>query len=166
PLAITLLRAFTYRNSPVFGRWETYPEMDLAQCIGDFEWTYALYPHSGDWTNGLYREAEEMNLPLEPAQAGPHEGTLPKAMSFLTLEGEELQLAALKQAEDRAGNYTVRIFNPTLETVTGALVLFKDVKEAWLTNLNEDRIEQMKCKGSRIELNVPKKKIFTIEFSL
>jgi len=27
PLAITLFRAYTYRNSPVFGRWETYPEM-------------------------------------------------------------------------------------------------------------------------------------------
>ena len=48
PLAITLLRAFTYRNSPVFGRWETYPDMERAQCMGDFEWTYALYPHSGD----------------------------------------------------------------------------------------------------------------------
>ncbi|HDP33842.1 MAG TPA: hypothetical protein ENN29_01895 [Candidatus Hydrogenedentes bacterium] len=166
PLAITLLRAFTYRNSPVFGRWETYPDMERAQCVGDWEWTYALYPHSGDWTNGVYREAEDMNLPLEPAQAGPHEGTLPKTMSFLTVEGEALQVAALKQAEDRPGNYVIRLFNPTQETVKGALVLFKDAREAWLTNMNEDRQEQLPVEGNRIPLEAAKKKIVTVEFVL
>ncbi len=166
PLAITLLRAFTYRNSPVFGRWETYPDMELAQCIGKFEWSYALYPHAGDWTNGCYREAEAMNLPLEPAQAGPHEGTLPKALSFLTLEGENLQITALKQAEDRPGNYILRLFNPTENAVQGALILFKAFKEAWLTNMDEERKEQLQPKGNRLDLNVPKKKILTIEFAL
>lgn len=166
PLAITLMRAFTYRNSPVFGRWETYPDMERAQCMGDFEWTYALYPHSSDWTNGVYCEAEDMNLPLEPAQVGPHEGTLPKAMSFLTLEGEGLQVASLKQAEDRPGNLVIRIFNPTGEAVKGTLVLFKNIKEAWFTNLNEDRIEQIKVQGNSIPLEVAKKKIITVEFTL
>src|SRR5690606_13037699 len=47
-LAITLLRAFTYRNCPIIGRWEVYPEMDLAQCIGDHEWQYSIFPHAGD----------------------------------------------------------------------------------------------------------------------
>lgn len=166
PLAITLLRAFTYRNSPVFGRWETYPDMERAQCIGKFEWTYAIYPHSGDWTNGCYREAEDMNLPLEPAQVGPHEGTLPKSMSFLALEGEPLQVTALKQAEDRPGNYVIRLFNPTENTVEGALVLFKDIREAWHTNLNEDHREPITPQGNRLPLSVPKKKIMTIEFAL
>ena len=166
PLAITLLRAFTYRNSPVFGRWETYPDMELAQCIGRFEWRYALYPHAGDWTNGCYREAEDMNLPLEPAQAGPHEGTLPKAMSFLALEGDNLQVTAFKQAEDRPGNYILRLFNPTTEPVAGRLTLFKDIAEAWLTNLNEDRREQLTPKGNRLDIVVPGKKIMTFELML
>lgn len=166
PLAITLLRAFTYRNSPVFGRWETYPDMELAQCVGKFEWNYALYLHSGDWTNGCYREAEDMNLPLEPAQAGPHEGTLPKALSFLTLEGENLQITALKQAEDRPGNYILRLFNPTQDAVNAALVLFKDIREAWFTNMDEERQEALKPVGNRLAFDVPKKKILTIEFSL
>ncbi len=166
PLAITLMRGFTYRNSPVFGRWETYPDMERAQCIGEFEWRYALYPHTGDWTNGVYREAEDMNLPLEPAQAGPHEGTLPKSMSFLSVEGDQLQVAALKQAEDRPGNYVIRVFNPTAETVDGALVCFKNVTEAWLANMNEDRIEPLPVQDNRIPLRADKKKILTIEFSL
>lgn len=166
PLAITLLRAFTYRNSPVFGRWETYPDMELAQCIGKFEWRYALYPHAGDWKNGCYREAEDMNLPLEPAQAGPHEGTLPKAMSFLTLEGDNLQITALKQAEDRPGSYILRLFNPADAPVQGAVILFKDIQEAWMTNLNEDRQEALRPEKNRLVLEVGAKKIVTLEFRI
>src|SRR5690606_18818697 len=101
PVALTLLRAFTFRQSPVIDRWEIHPEMELSQCPGRHEWTYAIYPHAGDWTHGVYEEAEDLNLPLEPAQAGAHKGTLPKSMSFLEVSGENLQMTALKRAEDR-----------------------------------------------------------------
>ena len=114
----------------------------------------------------LCEDVEPEVTPLEPAQAGPHEGTLPKALSFLTLEGENLQITALKQAEDRPGNYILRLFNPTENAVQGALILFKAFKEAWLTNMDEERKEQLQPKGNRLDLNVPKKKILTIEFAL
>lgn len=166
PLAITLFRAYTYRNSPVFGRWETYPDMELAQCLGPHEWSYSIYPHKGDWSNGVYAEAEDFNLPLEPAQAGPHEGALPKSMSFLELQGANLQLTAFKRAEDHKGSYVVRIFNPTAKAAKGKLILSKPVKKAWLTNMNEDRRETIEPKGNTIPLSLGKKKIVTIEFHL
>jgi len=166
PLAITLLRAFTYRNSPVFGRWETYPDMDLAQCIGSHEWGYAIYPHAGDWTNGVYEQAEDHNLALEAGQCGPHAGTLPKSMGFLELKGKNLQLTAFKRAEDRKRNYVVRLFNPTNRTVSGTLKLSRPVKRAWLTDLNEERQEKLEPKGNTIRLKVAKKKIMTVEFQL
>jgi alpha-mannosidase len=163
PLAITLFRAFTYRNCPVFGRYEVYPEMELSQCPGHMEWTYSLYPHSGDWTNGVYAQAEDFNLPLEPAQAGPHEGVLPKSASFLELKGESLQLTTFKRAEDRPENLIVRLFNPTEKVVKGSIVLGKPLKEAWTTNLDEERENKIKPSGGAIPLNVGKKKIVTIE---
>lgn len=166
PLAITLLRAFTYRNSPVFGRWETYPDMELAQCLGPHEWSYALYPHRGDWTHGVYEQAEEMNLPLEVAQAGPHAGILPKALSFLELRGAQLQLSAFKRAEYRPESYIVRIFNPSSKAIRGSLHTFRPIKKAWLTNLNEERMEPLTPKDKTLRLNVGKKKIVTIEFTL
>lgn len=166
PLAITLFRAYTYRNSPVFGRWETYPDMELAQCLGPHEWSYAIYPHKGDWCNGVYAEAEDFNLPLEPAQAGPHEGTLPKSMGFLELQGANLQLTAFKRAEDHKGSYIVRIFNPTAKSAKGKLILSKPVKKAWLTNMNEERRVKLEPKGNTIPLSLGKKKIATIEFQL
>ncbi len=166
PLAITLLRAYTYRNCPIFGRWEVYPDMELAQCIGPHECSYSIYPHSGDWRSGVFAEAEEVNLPLEGAQAGPHEGTLPKAMSFLEIQGENLQLTAFKRAEDRTETFVVRVFNPTEKAVSGKLIAYKAVKGAWLTNMNEERLEAVKPSGKQIPLKVGKKKIVTLEFQL
>lgn len=166
PLAITLLRSFMFRQSPVFGRWEVYPEMERAQCLGKWEWTYAIYPHAGDWTNGVYRESEDLNLPLEIAQAGPHPGVLPKSASFFEIEGESLQLTTFKRAEDRENSYVVRLFNPTTKAVSGKLRLFKPVKQAWLTNLNEERIEELTTKGQEISFKAGKKKILTIEFTV
>jgi alpha-mannosidase len=165
-LAITLFRAFTYRNCPVFGRWEVYPEMELAQCMGPHEWTYALYPHAGDWRKGVFEQAEELNLPLEAAQAGPHAGTLPKSMSFLELKGDNLQLSAFKRAEDRKSSYVVRLFNPTEREVSGGLKVWKPVKKAWLTDLDETRLEKLDPKRGTIRLRVGKKKIVTVEFVL
>jgi len=136
PVAITLLRAVNYRNCPSFGKFDAYPEMDVAQCLGEHEWSYAIYPHTGDWTEGVYAEAEDHNLPLEVAQAGPHTGTLPKSMSFVELGGRNLQITALKRAEDRKSTYVARIFNPTNKSVSGTVSCFKPIKQAWLTNLN------------------------------
>jgi alpha-mannosidase len=166
PLAITLIRAFTFRNPPVFGRWETYPDMEIAQCPGFHEITYSLYPHPGDWTQGVYRQAEDLNLPLEPAQVGPHTGRLPKSLSFLELKGDNLQLTAFKQAEDRPGSYIVRLFNPTETEVSGTLVTHQPLKAAWLTNMNEERIEPLMPKGSELPIRIGKKKILTVEFVL
>ena len=166
PLAITFFRAFTYRNSPVFGRWETYPDMERAQCIGKLEFSYALYPHAGDWTHGCYEQAEDANLPLEPAQAGPHKGDLPKELSFLEVKGNQVQLTAFKEAQDRPGSYVIRLFNPTDKAVNGKVKLYKKVKKAWLTNLNEDRIEAIETDCKTIPFKAGKKKIVTIEFRL
>jgi len=166
PLAITLIRAFTYRNTPVIGRFEVYPEMELAQCPGKHKWTYAIYPHQGDWQNGVYKEAEELNLPLETAQAGPHKGTLPKEQSFCELIGDNLQISAFKQAQDRPGNYIARIFNPTEKRVDGIIKFARQIQNAWLTNLNEERMEPLPANGKTLELQVGKKKIVTIEFEL
>ncbi len=166
PLAITLFRAFTYRNCPIFGRYEVYPEMELAQCPGHMEWTYSLYPHAGDWTNGVFQQAEDLNLPLEAAQVGPHKGKLPKTMSFLELKGDNLQITAFKRAEDRPKSYIVRIFNPTDKTVRGALKLFKPIKQAWITNLNEERGREIKPNRGSIALEASRKQIVSVEFIL
>ena len=166
PLAITLLRAVTYRNCPIFGRYDVFPEMELGQCIGAHECSYAIYPHGGDWTNGVFTEAEAMNLPLEGAQVGPHAGNLPKSASFLELTGGNLQISAFKRCEDRPETFVVRLFNPTDKAITGTLKSFKPIKKAWLTNLNEERDKALTPKNGVLTIKAAKKKIVTVEFEL
>jgi len=166
PLAITLLRAFTFRQSPVIDRWEVYPEMELSQCLGHHAWTYALFPHARDWSNGVFEAAETLTLPLEIAQAGAHAGTLPKHQSFLEVKGGNVQMTAFKRAEDRDDSFVLRLFNPEDRGTTATISCFKDIRRAWLTNLDEERQEALSPSGNSIKLKVAKKKIVTIEFQL
>lgn len=166
PVALTLLRAFAFRQSPVIDRWEIHPEMDLAQCLGPHSWTYAIYPHAGDWTNGVFEQAEMLTLPLQLAQAGAHSGTLPKSMSFIEVNGDNIQMTALKRSEDKPNTYLVRLFNPNDKGIIGTLKAFKEIRLAWLTNLNEDRQRELQPSGNTLTLKLGKKKIVTVEFEL
>ncbi len=163
PLAITLLRAFMFRHTPVFGRWEVYPEMEGSQCLERFEWSYALYPHKGDWQNGVLKEAEDLNLPLEAAQAGPHKGDLPKSLSFMEIEDERLQMTVFKRCEDRAESYILRLFNPGLDEITSGIRFANSIRAAWQTDLNEERQELLRVQDNRLEIKAGHKKIVTLE---
>ena len=166
PLAITLLRAFTFRQSPVIDRWEVHPEMELSQCLGQHEWTYALFPHAGDWSNGVFEASEALTLPLEIAQAGAHAGTLPKHQSFLEIAGGNVQMTALKLAEDHDNSYILRLFNPGERSATATVSCFKKIRRAWLTNLDEERQEVISPSGNSLKLKIAKKRIVSIEFQL
>ena len=44
--------------------------------------------------------------------------------------------------------------------------LFKEIKAAWLTNMNEERRSALEPEGKSVAVAVPKKKIITIEIEL
>ena len=137
--------------------------MELTQSFGEHEFRYLIYPHSGDWANAeVYREVEKINLPAIVAEAGPHGGTLPKEMSFISIEPANLAVSAMKQTEDRE-SLTIRVFNPTDKKIDGKVSFWKDVKSAKLTDLNEEPYEDIEPKGKEVHLKVEKKKIVTLE---
>jgi len=168
PIALTLFRAFTFRNAPIFGRWDVYPEMELSQCLGELEFSYAIYPHNGIWEKGVVKESEKFNVNLEPVQAGPIKGgSLPLSHSFVEIENDVLQINAIKLAEDREKILIVRFFNPTENEVTSCVKFGFPVQNIWRTNLNEEPIEKIAEKKQLIEIQVLPKKIITlaIEFT-
>jgi len=165
-VAITLVRGFVFRQSPVIDRWDVYPEMTLAQSLGEHEFRYAIYPHAGRWDQAaVQREAELYSLPLEVAQAGKHGGDLPKELSLLSVEPQAVALSALKRAEDRE-TLVVRIYNPTGEDVTAVLTAYKPIASAALLNLNEEAQEPLSPKGNKLSLPLKAKKIATVELVL
>jgi len=163
---LTLLRAYEIAICTVSWRWERHPEMTLSQQFGEHEVRYAIYPHAGAWDKAeAYREAERLNLPVEVAQVGPHKGDLPKEMSFLRVEPANLVLSAFKRAE-RSDALILRLFNPTDKAIAGKVTLPKRIRKARLTNLNEEPEKNLSPSGKSLTLNVPKKKIVTVEVTL
>ena len=162
-VALTLFRAFTFRQPPILDRYDVYPEMKLAQCPGEMTFQYNIQPHAGDWAEAeVVREADHINLPLEVAQVGPHGGDLPKSMSFLSIDPPNLTLSAFKKAE-RNDNIILRLHNPTHEDIEGAIEFHTEIKAAWLTNMNEERREQLQPEGAKLMVKAGPKKILTIE---
>ncbi len=164
PLAITLFRAFTFRNAPIFGRWDVYPEMELSQCLGELNFSYAIYPHTGNWKNGVIRETERFNIPIEPAQVGPlYKGTLPTKLSFLEIEGDILQLTALKLSEEKERTFTLRFYNPSEEEVSARVKFFIQPLKVEIVNMEEIPIENLPVEGKKVDLKVGAKKIITLQ---
>ena len=90
-LGLTLMRAA--------GAPDIYPN------LGKFKISYALYPHQGDWKNGVWQEGDDFNIPVEAneppslALVKTH-ATRPETESFISLEGKGVYMSGLKKAED------------------------------------------------------------------
>lgn len=68
---------------------------------GVHSFTYALYPHKGDWkTGGSMRQAYEVNFPSIPIVSSAHRGPWPAIQSFISLEPTNVILTVVKKAED------------------------------------------------------------------
>jgi mannosylglycerate hydrolase len=164
-IGITLLRAFEVALTTVAWRWERHPEMKLSQALDEHLFRYFIYPHAGDWDEGkVMQQAEFFNVPLEMAQAAPHDGDLAKAMSFFELSPDDLVLSCIKMAEDGDG-IIVRVFNPTNREIQGTITCFQKPAQMRYTNLNEEPIDSRKPDliDDKIVFNIEAKKIVTLE---
>ena len=82
-------------------RSPTWPDPEADR--GHHEFSYSLYPHSGDWKQALtVRRGYEFNYPLHAFQVEAHEGDLPPQHSFVGITGENVVLTALKKGEAKA----------------------------------------------------------------
>ncbi len=80
-------------------RSPVWPDPDADR--GHHHFSYALYPHDGDWKSALtIRHGYEYNYKLSAVQVQPHSGVLPSTHSFVIVEPQNLVLTAIKKAED------------------------------------------------------------------
>jgi len=71
---------------------------------GHHTFSFALYPHAGDWKSAFtIRHGYEFNSTLTAMQVQPHAGALPLVHSFVGLKGDDVVLTAVKKAEDANG---------------------------------------------------------------
>ncbi|MGA2906674.1 MAG: glycoside hydrolase family 38 C-terminal domain-containing protein [Terracidiphilus sp.] len=68
---------------------------------GHHHFSYALYPHAGDWKQALtVRRGYEYNYKLQAMPVGVHAGSLPLQHAFITPTAQNIVLTAVKKAED------------------------------------------------------------------
>jgi alpha-mannosidase len=100
-LNLTLLRSASWPD----------PEADK----GHHEFTYAIYPHAGNWQAAqTVRHGYQLNIPLQviqlPATSTSKPGTLPTEGSFLKLPADNLVITAFKQSADNPTRWILRCY--------------------------------------------------------
>ncbi|MBM0741937.1 alpha-mannosidase [Phormidium sp. CLA17] len=100
-LRLTLLRGSEWPDPEADKGWHTF--------------TYAIYPHAGDWKQAqTVRRGYELDLPLQVVELNADQmsqsGTLPPVGSLLDLGAENLVLMALKQSEDAPDEWILRCY--------------------------------------------------------
>ncbi|MGC9360629.1 MAG: alpha-mannosidase [Anaerolineae bacterium] len=76
-------------------------EPDNVPDVGEHQFRYALYPHTGDWRAAATdRRGAEFNQPLAVCVTEGHEGTIASGQASLACEPANVMITALKMAED------------------------------------------------------------------
>lgn len=124
---------------------------------GYHRFTYALFPHPGDWTEaGVVREAFALNSPLVVA-AGDGE----PECSLVAAEGLELALGSLKKAEEgRAA--ILRLYEPHGARGEAILHFASGLKSAERVNLLEEPEGAVKTSGDQVRLEVRPFEVVTL----
>lgn len=160
-LALTLLRAFSYVISP--SSTEEYLEMKGSQCLGEHNFRLSIYPHKGNWDEGLvFPEALKFNLPLSLVETNHLQEEKINPVSFLEIKPENLIFSCFKKSEDESG-FILRIYNPTEKNIAGEIRFHWNIKEASLVTLEEELINSIDFEYNLVRILLEPKKIITLK---
>ena len=126
-------------------------------------YAYSLYPHAGSWREAeSYRVAFEVNDPLMAVPAEEAGEAVPEEFSLLRVEGGPVAVTAVKglgnplaglRAERKElpeRGIAVRFYEPCGRRVSGALSLPVKVREAFKTDLLEERGSTVPISGNSV----------------
>ena len=104
---------------------------------GHQRFSFALYPHAGDWKTALtVRHGWNYNYRLRAMQVRAHAGVLPPERSFISVKGDNVVLTAVKKAED-ADALILRFYEWAGKDGEVQLTVPKGATSATFTNLME-----------------------------
>ena len=73
---------------------------DEAADEGLQEFTYSLFPHTGDWRHGAVQQGYELNCPVVAVQGGNGQGRLASTASFASVDTDHVVIDTVKRHED------------------------------------------------------------------
>ncbi|MDW8026201.1 MAG: glycoside hydrolase family 38 C-terminal domain-containing protein [Armatimonadota bacterium] len=120
-----------------------------AQCIGTHTFKYAVMIHNGSWLEALVQRcSHEFNVSPLVGEFRPNRGAvLPPSLGFLSVEPPAAVVTALKKCELR-DSLILRFYNSSDKAQDVIVRPFRKPTAAWLTNLNEERLN-----GGELDVN-------------
>lgn len=128
-------------------------EPDVHADEGAHDFTYALYPHGGDWRNGTVLEAAELNVPVLAVAVEPGNGNQPPAYSFAAVDAEHVLIDTVKKHED-SGALIVRCYEAYGQRGPVTLTFGKALRNASECDLMEENDEPVKVKGNALSFQI------------
>lgn len=168
-IAITLMRAVSHisnawMNTMMHGAG-CPAETPEAQMLGrKLVFKYSIIPHPGQWNESRVQlEAHNFAAGLRAfpvLYSNGLQGNLPSELSFISVDGENIMLSSVKSCEDGEG-LVVRLWNSSEKPSRATLSLFRKHVRAFVSNIKEERIEELPT-SDVLELAVEPKRIVTI----
>ena len=126
-----------------------------SQDWGRHEFVYALYGHQGDWRAGRSEwHGRRLNQPLRVYQGDRHAGALGRSFSFLRVNTQQVDVRALKRAED-GESYIVRLQELWGRAANDVEVSFAvPIAAAYEVDGQERRIGEATLRGGRLVLSM------------
>ncbi len=146
---------------------------DIYPNLGKFRISYALYPHSGDWKNGVWMEGDDFNVPIYAAEppslalVGEH-ATRPEEESFISLDAKGVFLTGIKKAEE-SQELVVRLVEVEGSEKTVTLSLPHTIETVRRLNLIEqplDHVNKATVNGHSLSVRIKPHEILTLGIKL
>jgi alpha-mannosidase len=158
-LRITLLRSA--------GAPDIYPN------LGKFNISYALFPHSGDWKNGVWEEGEDFNIPVYAAEPPSlalvkSHASRPEEASFFSIDKTNIILSGIKRSEE-GNELIVRLAEVEGRSGTVNLTLPFQIARAHRLNLLEFPLENAAApgiNGRSVKIEFRPKEIITLGITI
>jgi alpha-mannosidase len=145
-VGIALLNKTKYGNSYFNGDlrltlMRAAGDPDIYPNLGKFNISYSLFPHSGDWKNGVWAEGDDFNIPVYAAEPPSlalvkTHATRPEEASFFSVSPSNVVMSGMKQAEE-GEELIIRLFEVVGKATTATINLPITAKSARRLNLIE-----------------------------
>jgi alpha-mannosidase len=125
--------------------------------------TYSLYPHNGNWTEGgTQQQALDLNDPVGVVVCEGHKGELPPVHGFISVDAPNVTLEALKQAE-KSHDVVIRLLERYGATRPVTVTFDKALRTATECNLLEREDVPVKTNGKTLTFEIKPYEIRTFK---
>lgn len=146
---------------------------DILPNIGRFRISYALFPHEGDWKNGVWAEGEDFNVPVYAAEPpslamGKEHASRPEEASFFSVSPLNVMMSGMKQSEN-GNELIIRILETEGKATTAKIDLPLKIRSARRLNLIELPLENVTTPlvmGQSLQVKLKPHEIATIGIKL